>query len=413
MTEATRRASCRLGFVLFCLLPTVLVVGWICVARSPGYRQRQRLAVESQLAATLGVVVQVDQLSPLAGGGLLLGGVRMTDPETDQPLATLRLLEVHEVDGAWKLLASQPEIPAAAVPRLWELLHDRLLRDREAGHRRASLAARELTLLAASGSQTFTDVQLQLEPSSLGPQLTAEFRLAGVEMAELAQVRVVRNLQLSPPATGWSLRTGGASLPCGLLVEWLPGLGRLGADCRFQGALWASQTAAGWEADVSGQFDDLDLYNLVSDSFPHKLTGRATAVVSVARMAGGQLIEASGELRSPHGAVSQSLLHALRDDLQLTLNEQALPAGDQRLLYQRLAVAYRLSDEGLTVTAVRDAPQSGVLLHCDQGWLLAESNQTSVPVVALVRALLPDRQLLVPAARQTAPLLQALPVPAA
>jgi hypothetical protein len=47
----------------------------------------------------------------------------------------------------------------------------------------------------------------------------------------------------------------------------------------------------------------------------------------------------------------------------------------------------------------------------DHDWLVAESAEQTVPVVSLVRALVPLNRVLVPATRQTNPLLQALPIP--
>ena len=411
MRNSISRFSCRAGFVLFCLLPTLLVIGSILVTRSTFYRTRQRVELASRLSEVLGVDVAIERLESVGGDGVLLHGLRLRDPETARLLVTVRLLEVRETEGTLKLLASQPEVEASALGRLWELLRDRLLRDRDADHRVAAFAAQELTLRGAEQSQTFTEVRGTLEPSDSGPQLSLEFRLAGAEMTEPAQFRVVRNRQLSPPATGWALRTGNAALPCSLMIEQLPFLARLGPECRFQGSIWASRTVDGWEGDISGRLVDLDLYNLVSESFPHKLTGSAELLLTVARIQRGRLIEASGELRSNHGVISQSLLLAIRDELHLTLNMDALPVDEQRVLYRDLAVAFRLDQGGLSMAAVRESKSPGVLLEGDAGWLVAESAETTIPVVALVRALVPDSRLLVPASRQTEPLLHVLPIP--
>ncbi len=411
MSQATRRFSCRVGFVLFCLVPTLLVVSAILLVRSPYYQEQRRRALEQQLSQRLGVRVAVARWEPLERDGLLLRGVRLSDPETSRRLATVRVLEVRRSEQTWKLLASQPEIESSSLHRLWEVLHERLLRESLSEPLQAVFAARELTLRSDERSQTFTEIRGSLEPSGSGPQLSLEFRLAGTEMSEPARFRVVRNRQLKPPATGWALQTGSAALPCSLLAEQLPALKQLGPECRFQGSIWANRAQQGWQGDLSGRFLDLDLYNLVSEQFPHKLTGSARLLLTVARFDRGRLIEASGELRSDQGVVSQSLLLALRDELRLTLNTDALPVDDQRVLYQDLAIAFRLDEGGLGMAAVRDASQPGVMVRGDYDWLVAESAEPSVPVVALVRALVPLSRVLVPATRQTDPLLQALPVP--
>jgi hypothetical protein len=411
MNNATRRASCRLGFLLLCALPTLLLVSWILVSRSSAYQTGQKRTLEKRLTLDLGVDVQLESLSRLADGGWLLNGIRLTDPETGRLLASARLLEARHADGTLRIIAAQPEIRVDALHRLGELLHDRLLRDRDAATRSALLAAAELTLAGEDSSQTFTEVHAVLAPTANGPQLSVDFRLAGTAMNEPAQLRLVRNRQLTPPVTGWALHTGSTPLPCSLLADHLPALRHLGPDCHFEGSVWANLTHRGWDGDLSGKFLQLDLYNLVSEPFPHKLTGTAAATLNVARFEQGRLIEASGELRCPHGVVSHSLLAAARDHLQLPLNEDALSRDEPTVLFQNLALAFRLDEGGLTIAAVRDARQPGVLLQCDAGWLVAEPAAERLPVLGLVRTLVPDSQLQVPATRQTDPLLRSLPIP--
>ena len=58
---------------------------------------------------------------------------------------------------------------------------------------------------------------------------------------DVVKILVVRNRQLTPPATGLELNTGDNELPCSMLSIALPELRQLGPSCRFSGYLWTNQ----------------------------------------------------------------------------------------------------------------------------------------------------------------------------
>ncbi len=102
--------------------------------------------------------------------------------------------------------------------------------------------------------------------SSAAPSVAADERV---------RLRFVRNRQLDPPATGWELHTDSTGLPCSVALSWLPALSQLGDACVFQGSVWCEQRPAGWEAELRGVFRQVDLEQLVTRQFPHKLSGSA------------------------------------------------------------------------------------------------------------------------------------------
>ena len=279
--DKTRRRVCIGGFLALAVLPTALVAAW-CVSRYlPGHLQ----AEAEQLGRQLGVEVRLQGLKHPRPGVVLYEGLEMADPETGQVLLRCRLLEVASQPAdsgrhrrpTLTLTAAQPEIEAAAIHRLWELLertielhHGRLENDLQ-------LAAAELTLKAGADSQSLTDLEGCLTTVSAGTDAEVHFRLAGSDTPEPVRLRVVRNRQLSPPASGFELYTGGGDLPCRMLAMGLKELKPLGTQCRFNGSLWANETPNGWEGEITGQMTDVDFGGLVSDHFPHRLSGRGDA----------------------------------------------------------------------------------------------------------------------------------------
>ena len=69
---------------------------------------------------------------------------------------------------------------------------------------------------------------------------------------------------------------------------------------------------------MAGRLGPLDLDALVTEQFPHQLSGRATLDLERAVIDRGQFAELCGTLRAAHGALSPSLLAAAQEHLQLT-----------------------------------------------------------------------------------------------
>ncbi|MCE5266752.1 MAG: hypothetical protein LLG00_02565 [Planctomycetaceae bacterium] len=426
--DTTRRRLCIGGFVLLGVLPALLVGGW-CVSRHlPG-----RVEAEArELAASLRLDVKLSAVRYLRPGVVLYEGVELAEPETHRRLLRCRLLEIcskRETDPQGQtqptlsVVASQPEIEASAIPRAWRWLQ--LLLSSELGRVETDvqLCASELTLHAADGSQTLTDAQGLIECLQDGTHAQFNFRLAGVNTPEPARIRLVRNRQVSPPASGFELYTGGGELPCNVLAMALGELKPLGPRCRFRGYIWANETTDGWEGEMTGQLVGLDLTTLVNDRFPHRMSGIGELTVQSARFRHGRLEEGSAILVAGPGTVDRALLAAAVERLGLRPAANLLPshnslreaAGQERtindrLRYKQLAIAATLDAQGLRVRGRCAGVGPGTILSDGRRPLLAESDSPQT-VAALVQTLVPQSAVQVPASRQTDWLLRHLPVP--
>ncbi len=351
MHEKTRRNFCRCGFLLFCVLPTVILLCSAAWRAMPG-RLRE---IEARLSERLGLTVAIDKVSYPRPGTTLLSGVKLCDPETGAEVARLRLLEAVERDGGYVLIASQPEIDGQRLGRLWRLLERQLLdrpaqRPGDGASGKLRWIAGEVTLRGEQASWTFTDVRGAIEMGAEGPQAAVEFRVAGLDMPELARFRVVRNRTEPVPATRIELQTAGALLPFELLWPGGDGARRLGTRCRFRGAVWAELTPGGWQGELTGELVDVDLDRLVSEHFPHKLSGQASIVVRQARFRRGRLVQADGSFSAPEGGViSRSLIDAAADSLRLSCEGPEDARADGLVRYRQLAFGFQIESEGLTL----------------------------------------------------------------
>lgn len=406
------------AFFALCVLPTVAVLLWAVSRHWPG-----RVAAEARrLSRELGLEVSLEGVQHLRPDTVLYEGVEISDPETGKPLLRCRVLEAQwtelaDTEGRRKpsllLIASQGEIQAAGLPRLWRLVRQPLEREGGPAQLDVRLRASDLTLHAAGRAETLSDVQGSIELLSGGAQAQVDFRLAGTSASKPARIRIVRNRQLAPPANGFELDTGGGALPCGLLAMGVPELEPLGPDARFRGHVWFNEAAGGpagaWEGEVTGQLTQVDLSRLVSDRFPHKLSGTAEVAIQKARFHRGRLEEAQCSLIAGPGVVSRSLVEAAA--AKLSLSKGDLAATDLLLPYQHLSFAAEIDAGGLKIQGSCPGGEPGTILTDGRNPLLGESSAQPQPVVALLQTLVPASEVQVPATRQTDWLMRHLPLP--
>ncbi len=414
--DKTRRRICVAAFLTLGVLPALLVGGWCWGRHTWGCLQVEA----QQLSRQLGLNVKLGGMKHLRPGVVLYEQFAAADPETGRPIFRCRLLEIaRQTPSAGGpaatrrptllLTASQPEVDAASLDRVWQCLQRSLEGLGGPLETDLRLSAAELTLRAADNSQTLTEVKGTMESLPDGTHVRLDFRLVGANTPEPAHICLVRNRQVSPPASGFELHTGGGELPCGVLAMGLRELKPLGDRCRFRGIIWANETPDGWQGEVTGQLVDLDLGGLVSDHFPHKLSGAGEVTIESARFRHGRLEQGSAVVAGP-GRIDRSLLAAAVERLGLVPTAELLRNGDL-VEYKQLAFSATLDAQGLTLRGRCDAAERGTILSDGRHRLLGESQQPPTPAVALVRMLVPQSAVQVPASRQTDWLLQHLPVP--
>lgn len=418
MHDRTRLRICRAAFLLLCLLPTSATVAWIGVCHSPVNEAVERAGWEQWLAEQSGLRVSIARISHPAQGITRLDGLSLADRETGEPIARVRQVEIGGEtaagDGAMLIAVSQPEIHSRQLQRLWEILHQRMLRGEVDLPQPLELTAAELTVLPADDeiATTLTDFRCRVEPDLAGPKATIEFFDAAMPAEKAVQLQIVRDRQTSPPTTRWELDTRGAAIWCSLLSDDIESLGSLGVTATFSGSAWATLGFDGWEGEIHGRFQQVDLDRVVSDRFPHKLSGMAEVTLQRAKFRGGRIIDVAGSLRATGGSISLSLLEQAEKSLGLQLDPQTRLSDRTLRRYRQLACDFTIGGNGLEIAGRCDGPQAGVVLTDDRRPLLANAQPEILPAVALVRTLSPDSAVQVPATLETDVLLRALPIPA-
>ena len=406
MHDRTRIAVCRWAFLALCVVPTCLVLGlivfhWLTL-RSPAAKSEW----ERELSRRLGVTVRIERLSYPQPDVADLAGVTITDPETGIKLATCRAATIERMSGQWQVTLDEPVLESSALTGLAHRFHERWLLSSEQALP-VDLRADRLTIQGTGQAQSLADLAARFVQEASGPKLELEFKLPGATKA--VELTAIRNRQITPPATQitWKFPV---PVPVDLAGRCLPPLGTLGPQATISGDGVLRWQDGRLDGELALAIAAIDLSRLVSDRFPHVLSGSADLACDGVKVDAGRVTSARGTLVAGRGGrISRSLLLAARDHLQL---DAAIPGDDaDSLPFDRLSLRFETSGEQLRLS-VGDAEELAIL-SADGSPLLSAPDDHQVPVVALARMLLPDSQLQVPAAKQTAALLALLPLPAA
>ncbi|MGM0490559.1 MAG: hypothetical protein ACQESR_27860 [Planctomycetota bacterium] len=403
-----RRRLCRATFCMVCVLPTLLIASAAVIVNTPVYRATQTARWRSQLAARLGLQVRCSRIDWAAKGQLVVHEIELRDPESQARLARAQSATIGCIDTRPVIQLSHPEVTFSRLPRLVAVLHEHLMQRNDTTGASFQLSAATVLLHKDTRSESLLDVELAVDAGHDATEAFLQFRPAGSEDGKPVRLRVARNRQLTPPATGWELHTGSAKLPCQLLSAWFPQLTRLGNTCSFEGSVWSEHLGTGWEAEISGVFRRLDLDQLVTGQFPHKLSGMAELTLPRLIIHRGRVLEAEGKLCSSGGVISRTLIKAAEEHLAL---KQHAPFTEAMLLrYSDLSFAFSLNEDGLAVASCGEDQYQSVLAD-SQGPLLSSQEAGALPSHALVRCLVPLAEMDVPASKETVSLLRALPLP--
>jgi hypothetical protein len=412
MTIKRRILLCRLGFVLFCVVPTFSVGLWT-VARTDGGARASfaQAALAHELTSQLGLAVEIDRASG-SPGAFRLEGVRLRDPETGAVVFQAVAVEaVHSATG-WQIEAFQPCVEVAQLHRLAPRLHDRLLCGPANQMPPIALVARNLILATEKQQVSVAQLSARMGANDSGPEVVAELNLADPS-SEPIRFTIARDQKGVPPQTRWQLATGNQSIPTSPLADIVPPLSRLGRNCQFVGMISGEGGQRGWSGELAGTLGSVDFDALVTEHFPHQLSGLGTIRVAQAVMTDGRLAELRGGIEIRTGTISESLLAAAEEHLQLVPASPNQSTNEfSSIPFDRLAMGLALDGRLLRIRGVTGT-NDDVVLTSQSGPLLRAGPGHAVPAVNLLRALLPENQFQVPATRQTEALVGLLPVPEA
>lgn len=403
LSDSQRRTLLRVLFLTVCVIPCLVTFTWGWVIRTDAYRNSWQQSLSTQLGMRV-IVAQVRTPRP---GTVLLENVRGYDPETDAEAFHCRALEVEDFADGRHLRASQPEIHATHGGRLFAALERRLRRETPEAETAVTFEAAELTWRVGGESQTLVDVEALAGPAESAQQLLINFALPGTPAEHPVALKISRHTSAQPETTV-ELDTGAAVVPCGLLAPLTDAVGVLGRNARFAGRVKLRHTADGWNGVVAGDVTEADLDALVSERFPHVLSGAAELQIHRAEIAGGRLDRAEVSVEAGPGQVSWSLVRAAEQHLGMATGTAAEVSSGKIVPFTRLSFDAVIVNGRLTLRS-RGSDRQGLVMESGVTPLLREPAGPQA-TANLLRALAPAAELQVPAVAAAAALVPWLSV---
>ena len=399
MHPTTRRWICRSAFVVLCLLPTSLLLARIVTRKLPSYTRRMEVLLSNELD----MGVSVDNLWHPRPGVTVAEGVVITDPESGTVFAKIGEIRMTCPAGNCQLLLDETELNGERLTQIYQRMHRRLQRRPEPDQISVRLNGSKIKLQSDQKEYRLTDLDLQFEPGQKATTVLLDFRVADFKMAEKTRIRWERKHDAKPPFTRVECYTHGSALPCRLLTDLFPAVRRLGEDCTINGFLSADfHQEKGWQAEGEFVLDQVDMDRLVTDVFTHQLSGKASIGVHRLVVCDERLLVCSGEFHMQQGTLSRSLLENAVQHISIQPPKMLKSLEGESVLFESLDFGFRVDGNGFQLSGRSAEPAVGAILFVRPGVVFHEprGNQP-LPLVNLIRMLVPYQQFWVPATRET------------
>ncbi len=181
----------------------------------------------------------------------------------------------------------------------------------------------------------------------------------------------------------WYFDAVGFSIPVWVMQQMIPVVQGLNPDANFVDATASLvRSQADWSGEFSGQLRDADLQYIVGQRFDRMIDGRAMINLKNVRLKHSRVELLDGDLHSPAGMISSTLLHASHHAMGMQLVE---PYGQQAFeAYADLRLGFQLKADKLSIYGM----ESGAVLNDSRGnqMLVAQhgANWPSSAIIDLV-----------------------------
>lgn len=343
MHQTAQRRFCRLVFLVGCIVPTLAVVAWATVENLPSTKTARLAAVEQML----GVRITAASLSTPTPSVTRVEGLTLADLETGAEMLAAAEVTLDEWNSSLRLRLTEVKLSATELPQVAAAIQRLLAVDWPAAVRI------EMTEVAWTGEAPAGAADL-LEGERVVLTLRSDLatgRIAGRQCtvvlgADGPRLEVLRNRQLSPPATRVVVNTAGQAVPLG----WMASLGVLvvdgGTGATFAGEASVTHGASGSFGSATGRLNGVSLAEAT------KLPIEAVARVDHLNMQwqDERVLTAQGVLRAEAGSMPGALARTFQYLYQIA-QPGAQVGEDQAVEFGQLAARFVLNGESLSLGA--------------------------------------------------------------
>ncbi|MCG8448412.1 MAG: hypothetical protein MI725_02375 [Pirellulales bacterium] len=378
--ETAQRRLCRLLFLVCCVLPTLLTLGWI----AHFYRPWRLSDWQQTLSQRLHVRTTAGHISSPRPGVTILTNVRLADLRSEEALGGLDKVQAVWQNSRLSLHAKNLEIEAQQLPQAAEALATWLS---VAEFVPVTLEVDRVDFVSQANSQdVWKNFRLTSErQAEQTKRITLQFE-PGIATSS-ARLILEHQQGVNGPVIHAELDTQQSSLPVRLLADLVPGGVHRSRNATFTGNTqieWDTQQVRG---TLQGRFARVDLAQWLRSSTPHRLQGAAALEIENLVWQDERIQLVEGRLQANDGAANSSLLEAASALLHCAktqaLERSLTNRSGELVTFDQLAFAFRVDHTGLRITG-RSMP--GCLL-AHQGEPLLLEPPSKLPVTRLVRLL--------------------------
>ena len=410
MANKTRQFFLRALFVAVCILPTMVVLAWALVGETPRDRVVQLKYWRTILERKLGVAVEIESVERF-DSTIVLSGVRLSDKETNLPLASAEQVTIYPGEKLTQIVASHSQF----FTKQLDLIHRAVVSLQRTRLEKPVVLDAARCTLTGQDARTLTDIRAQIQQTNERAHWDVAFRVAGSAMPSKCQFTLLRDRSADRPLVSWKLNTGTTRLPLSVAWSVCPVLRFLGESCEFRGSLVSKgDSSDGKQIQLSGTLSNIELDEIFR-SFYHRLTGKGVLFLSFAEIRNSVLVSASGRLQSNGGTISSRLMESARDAFHLTFD----PKFSEKLSYRygKLAFAFRIQGGKLAVRGY-GRQHAGATSPAVVEWaggpltMLGGGSKGLIPALAVSQLMVPGSAHKISATRDVYRFLKYLPVPA-
>lgn len=360
MHERTQRAVARLLFVFCCAVPTTIVLASILITWTPWYQSKTLARITYNLARETGLEFQIERCRLIAPGKYVLDNVRIADPDTGLPIATIRMIDYFQGKDRVGIVLHQPEIRSSGLAALWASLHDRLIRSRGQTMLPIKIVATDLNIQSRTGSLPLRDLSAEIMPE--GNSVRMLVRAGDPSSRTEPQIRVdlFRDREGAVPATELVLSTVGTALPCSALAEYVPAIASLGPDAEFTGTIKCNESLEGWSFDLGSSSVTKMNLSYLTDALPHRVLGDADIHLRRCLIQPGQVVDINGTIEARGIRIKPALLAAMHERLGIAVDFQEASEHPNGLEYKLAAIQFEITDETMKLQGICDRFLTGI-----------------------------------------------------
>jgi len=319
MQESAQRSLCRLAFVLFAIVPTLLIAcGWFW-SITPWSQYWTARAWERRISLNLGVDVELARVENFAPYSFRFHSVTVKHAETGDLIAVIPSIEFQQRPSAWHLRLQAPKVELEQAAHLAHSVHQRYLCQPNLAFPLTLCSIRDMTLMRETPVMESIYLESRFQYQKDKTSFNARFDLATNDASKSASLDIERHHNIASPFTGWLLQTGGVAVPCAVFASFQSVATKLGPDASFQGDVRWEQGAVDSRAALSGVFQNVRLQNEpIAMAASHALVpnSKGSIRVDLAQAMNGHIVQADGLVTLDSGHQSE---------LSVWLADQSLP----------------------------------------------------------------------------------------